>query len=341
MMEPNIHRIILKCKEIDFLAYETYIKISKYCKKKEVSKFFKKMSFEEKSHILFWEKLETLSNQGFIPQVFSNPEIIFKELNELLLKSKKLQHLIVEDIQVQTAFLIAFKLEFYFLHPAIEVLFHYIKTFDSEVNPGDTYENHIREFIIALKKYGNSSPELELVGETLGKLWAENRKLASTMMIDDLTKIFNRRGFYDAIIPLCHLSFRSKMEVAFFMIDIDDFKKINDKFGHKKGDEIITTIASLLKVSIRKSDVVGRMGGEEFVVFATNIHENNIAAMATNILETIVKHTKNIVPTTVSIGISTGMFSKDIEKDIEDLIKKADENMYKAKEMGKNRFFIS
>ncbi len=157
-------------------------------------------------------------------------------------------------------------MEFYLLHPAFERLFHFMKVLEGNelISPEDEYDNHINELIEAMKVYNSASIELELLGETLSRLWAENKNLAIRSTYDDLTGIFNRRGFFDAINPLLHFAHRNKNRVGIIIFDIDHFKKVNDAHGHLKGDEVLKHIADVVKKNTRSSDIFARYGGEEF-----------------------------------------------------------------------------
>jgi diguanylate cyclase (GGDEF)-like protein len=128
--------------------------------------------------------------------------------------------------------------------------------------------------------YGKASPVIELLGETLKSLWRKNRYLARQISQDELTGIFNRRGFFNAAKPLLYLSQRTQKEVGVMMLDIDDFKKLNDTHGHQAGDEILKITARSMRNSVRASDIVGRFGGEEFIIFFSSINKRSVFQIA-------------------------------------------------------------
>lgn len=164
----------------------------------------------------------------------------------------------------------------------------------------------------------------------------ERVQIETFYMYDYLTKVFTRENFLKKCNQLINLNKQSSNN-AFFMIDIDDFKKINDTYGHQTGDFVLAKIAQTLKVSLRNIDVIGRYGGEEFTVFLPEISSENAYLVAervrTNIENLSFPFSDNI-KVTISIGISLypqdGLF-------IEELLNKADVAMYKAKNKGKNR----
>ena len=130
-----------------------------------------------------------------------------------------------------------------------------------------------------------------------------------------------------------------KQRLALFFIDIDNFKLINDTYGHSIGDRIINLVAKRLQKNIRKNDTISRIGGDEFIIVMENLNDkNHIKKIAQNILDDFrepVKMEQYLFDITISIGIS--IFPENGLND-EDLIKHADTAMYSAKNLGKNQF---
>ena len=127
---------------------------------------------------------------------------------------------------------------------------------------------------------------------------------------------------------------RYKIPFSVLLIDVDFFKKINDTYGHDKGDFVIKRISNLLKQNIRDSDICARWGGEEFLILVPNNNLDGALILANNLKELIEKNNfeikKNV---TISIGVSTFDENSSLEK----LLKSADIALYKAKENGRNR----
>lgn len=144
------------------------------------------------------------------------------------------------------------------LLPTFELLFHSLKPLAGDTDLSDTYDRYIKLFISMFVRYGGITPELELLGETLQSLWQRNKALVEMAMIDSLTGLLNRRGFLIVAQELFYLAQRKKENMALFMIDIDHFKRINDRYGHPKGDIVLKGVAKFLKTTVRKSDVLCR-----------------------------------------------------------------------------------
>jgi diguanylate cyclase (GGDEF)-like protein len=165
-----------------------------------------------------------------------------------------------------------------------------------------------------------------------------NQQLELLSNKDVLTDLFNRRYFENALHDEFERSRRYNRTFALIMFDIDNFKKINDQYGHPCGDQVIKAIADYLINTSRSSDVLSRIGGEEFTLILPAQSEANIMSIIERIRIDIsnikVKYDEHTVQFTCSFGIA--IFDQNV-KDIHTFIKMADQAMYKAKKMGRNR----
>ena len=121
------------------------------------------------------------------------------------------------------------------------------------------------------------------------------------------------------------------------MLDVDDFKAINDEYGHESGDTVLKSLAQALGSGLRTSDLVGRHGGEEFIVLLPRTGADTIAAIAEKIRQQIEELKPSGLHVTVSIGVSHGVVGSDVTEGLMALIRQADANLYAAKRQGKNR----
>jgi len=156
---------------------------------------------------------------------------------------------------------------------------------------------------------------------------------------DSLTKLPNRISFEENLAHSLKMAKRTKTKLGILFIDLDRFKVINDTLGHHVGDELLKKIAVIMKNLLRDADMLSRIGGDEFVVTLENITStDDLARIAMKILCEISKPITalgHILNTSASIGIA--VFPDDA-KDVVTLVKYADSAMYKAKDLGKNRF---
>ncbi|MBF0517271.1 MAG: diguanylate cyclase [Nitrospirae bacterium] len=164
-------------------------------------------------------------------------------------------------------------------------------------------------------------------------------KLKELVHYDFLTGLPNRSLFFDRFDQALRQAKRKRTIVALLMIDIDEFKCINDKMGHDAGDVVLKEIAARIQKNIRGTDTAARLGGDEFVVLLTNLTDvADAETVALNIIVSIGKPFRFDVPY-CAIGASIGItFYPEDGYDTHALMKKADAAMYHAKEKGKNNY---
>ena len=152
--------------------------------------------------------------------------------------------------------------------------------------------------------------------------------------IDDLTGLFNRRAFYEYGEVLANNSQRSKDELAMILMDIDNFKSINDRFGHAAGDIALKQIGRLLLQRLRKSDIYARIGGEEFGMLLPQTPLGKAAQLAEELRKAIedmpIQFENETFTVTASFGVTSGVC------DIDSLVRQADMTMYQSKDAGRN-----
>jgi diguanylate cyclase (GGDEF)-like protein/PAS domain S-box-containing protein len=159
---------------------------------------------------------------------------------------------------------------------------------------------------------------------------------------DTLTGLPNRRLFIDRLEASIALAKRNKQKVALMMLDLDNFKEINDSYGHLAGDFLLKAVADRLSLTLRKSDTIGRMGGDEFMIIISfeTLHHESVSAIADKIMKAFddpIQCERRYIKVTPSIGIAIYPDHGD-NSDI--LNKRADSAMYSAKKLGRNGYFI-
>lgn len=172
------------------------------------------------------------------------------------------------------------------------------------------------------------------------ELERKNSMLKKLSRIDELSGLFNRRYFYDIIEKHASLYFRSgKEEYVFSLIslDVDNFKKINDTFGHPAGDKVIQHLAQIMTQSSRSSDIAFRIGGDEYVMLLPDTSEQEALAHAERIRSEIENSPIQLNGTSVFPTVSLGISCISNHKDVEEMIHAADERMYMSKHLGRNR----
>jgi len=169
-----------------------------------------------------------------------------------------------------------------------------------------------------------------------------NKKLAHMATHDPLTKIDNRRLFYVNVAHAIKRAKRNKELMGLLFIDLDGFKEVNDSFGHNIGDELLLVVVERLRSALRASDIIARIGGDEFTVILEQIHEKaNIGRIAHETCMKIAEPIK-INEFTMGVSASIGISIYPVDgTDTESLVKAADDAMYHVKTHGRNNFHFS
>jgi diguanylate cyclase (GGDEF)-like protein len=203
--------------------------------------------------------------------------------------------------------------------------------------------------LLEIHQRGGTPPErtvlsnFELLGQGITRLFENNRHLEKMVSIDRLTKVYNR-NHYESQLPLeIERANRNKMSFAFLIMDIDDFKGVNDVYGHDVGDRVLRMVAQTTRKHLRKIDLLFRYGGEEFIVLLPGATEESARRTAERIREVVAKaehvaHGGSRVRVAVSIG---GCIYPDWAQNETQLFRMADRALYRAKEGGKNRVEFS
>jgi diguanylate cyclase (GGDEF)-like protein len=176
------------------------------------------------------------------------------------------------------------------------------------------------------------------VGVVMGFIFSARQKLIEKSRTDALTGIYNRAGGTHAITSI--LKNNLYKGGAFIIMDLDNFKSVNDVLGHQMGDEVLVTTAAILKNSIRETDIVARLGGDEFMLYLP--FESSSDFLEKKLEEIRIKMNREIKDAegsvTVSSSIGVSFYNKG--KSFDSLYKEADEALYQSKENGKNQITI-
>jgi diguanylate cyclase (GGDEF)-like protein len=294
------------------------------------------IKIDDKEYLLFTNKMKNTSWR--IISLIDKDKVL-KEVHELELYYKKLGLLIIVTIIL---FYVGF---FFFLQYKARKFVKLInvpllKIIDITKNLGTNKNIKSLEScgIFEIDKVNNNFNTLvneldyrtnKLIEEETKRVYQE--KLANT---DPLTGSFNRRYLNEFSIEYLRIIKRENKNLSLLMVDIDDFKNINDTFGHETGDKVIKQLVSIIKDVVRENDLIVRFGGDEFLILLPNTNLINARLVGQKIADHIDKYNKDKeFNFTISMGVS--MFNKQ-DNSIEDMISRADNALYEAKKIGKN-----
>ncbi|MCC2111834.1 MAG: GGDEF domain-containing protein [Hyphomicrobiales bacterium] len=153
---------------------------------------------------------------------------------------------------------------------------------------------------------------------------------------DPLTGLANRRAFFKAAERQLLLARRHQHGVAFVLVDIDRFKRINDQYGHAAGDKVIVGVAEAIRSEVRETDIVARVGGEEFAAFLFDADAKDAMRIAESIRRRIVRLDFGELGITDKVTASFGVALNPFAKTVDELMAAADAKLYEAKHDGRN-----
>ena len=202
--------------------------------------------------------------------------------------------------------------------------------------------------IILEKKIEDRTKNLTESNNKLSALVEERELLLKELKLltitDPMTTLYNRRYFAEISKSIVALSKRKKENLSIIMIDIDKFKNVNDTYGHQFGDDVIISLSRILIESQRKSDIICRYGGEEFIILLPYTALDATAVVAEKI-RILVESSRMTLPSNerFKFTISLGVAQVDIEKEtnINDALKRADDGLYQAKNSGRNNVVVN
>jgi len=175
----------------------------------------------------------------------------------------------------------------------------------------------------------------------MGKERAEQSHRAAAL-VDPLTGLANRRGFFAESERISERQAANPQLAAVLLVDLDHFKSINDRFGHAVGDRVLQVFAESATQTVRPSDFVGRLGGEEFAAVLHNVGRERALVIAERMRASFAEASRTIdgcaVGATASVGLA---FSDDPDFDLSELLVQADKALYEAKERGRNRVEVA
>ncbi len=186
-----------------------------------------------------------------------------------------------------------------------------------------------------LKTMGIFASQVAIVLEK-ARLFADVQRLAA---VDDLTGLYNRRRFFDLAYREFYRARRYGRPLSILMVDIDHFKKVNDRYGHPAGDQVLQNLAAAMRRTLRNIDIIGRYGGEEFIILLAETDVETAQQVAERIRAQIADVTTALeTGEEIRVTVSVGVAGDDVEEmNLVEMVELSDQALYAAKNAGRNR----
>jgi len=333
-----VREILEMCVELDRIARDTYALMAATCTSDEdLNSVFTNMSTEEGHHVQWWSDLIVAWESGLVPDIVDEHDLL-ERLREI---KSEVHDSIPSDVSVLSVdqmLDVAARMEFFMLDPVFGELTELMRP-GGRVDAREAYSRHVLRIVDAIERRHTEKGLASFLARVLQRSYRDQQRLAALAMLDQLTSLYNRRGFLGHLNQWLSWSARYGRPVALVLIDVDHFKTINDTLGHPAGDEALVAVAAAINEAVRRSDIVGRFGGDEFVVLAPETDSEELILLMERI--NIAVGQRPLVaggePVILSVSVGGSWVSGGIEVSAEAITAMADSSLYEAKASGRNR----
>lgn len=194
--------------------------------------------------------------------------------------------------------------------------------------------HHIDELAVARKQVADAE-------RAIAGLKSEIEELSGLLREDPLTTALNRRGFDEVFARESARADRRQQPMCLVLLDLDDFKQLNDTHGHQAGDAALITLTRMARATLRPSDSIARIGGEEFVLLLPDTEPSSAISATTRLAARLSENDLNHAGRSIHVSFSAGISPRNRGEQLDSVLKRADEALYCAKNAGKNRVEIA
>lgn len=334
---PKMREILQMCIRMDETAEDAYRELSTACPDTSLAETFELLAHEQADRVAWWKELLDAYEQGLVPDIVDEGHLRshLRELDdEITLALPDSAASLSPDDMLDAAA----HLEFYLLDPAFGELLSMTDPGESAMRMAD-HAKHIDRLVVAIEARHSRYQLAQFLARVLRRSLRDQQRLAELATHDQLTGLLNRRGLYATLRQWSAWASRYGRPVGVALVDLDEFKRVNDTLGHPVGDRLLTTVASVLSAVSRESDVIGRYGGDEFLILAPEGDRDSLNHLLERIVSAIRDAELGVEGTQVKLTASTGgaWTSGSGPISAEQLLAAADRSLYAAKLAGRNR----
>lgn len=329
--------ILERCVELDRAAYEAYRGIARECEDSELADVFGKLATEKLHHVDWWTDLLAAWESGLVPDI-ADRHALAAELNQVAGYIDEVLPDRFDSLDADQMLDLAAKIEFYMLSPVFGELADVMGP-GSHLDRRRSDTQHINRLAEAINRYHSVADRAAFLAHMLIRCHRDQQRFVALSVNDQLTGLHNRRGVLGHLKQWLAWSARYIRPVSVVLVDVDRFKEINDTVGNSVGDEVLRRVADALRSAARNSDIVGRFGGDEFLVLAPETGGPELIQLMGRLVERVRETSMSIdgqnPHVTVSVGGAWVGGGASVES--ETIIAAADRSLYDAKEAGRDQ----
>jgi len=336
-------RELLKlCVRVDELANAAYLDMAARCTDADVATVLGRLAIEEAAHVGWWRDLLKAYDAGLLPDMWTDSDEALTRMRDVVAEIEQTALGGTGPIDAEAALTAAVRLEFYALDPIFAEMLDLTEPGSSHARR-DAYSRHVERLIDALDRHFPDGSLTQFLAHVLRRTQRENRLLTTYATRDVLTGLANRRALMTQLVQWTAWGGRYGHPVALLLVDIDQFKQVNDTYGHLTGDEVLRAFGTAIMSAVRSADFAARYGGDEFAIIAPELDADGALGLADRVLDAVrdmhvIGPDGVIVKTTISIGVGILQETAELKpRPVDRLIVAADQSLYAAKRAGRDR----
>lgn len=330
------------CVRIDELAHAAYRDMAARCEDPAVALVLNGLADDEAAHVGWWRELLAAWEAGLLPDVFSGSGDVLDTLRGIVAELEAPDTAATRPISGREALTRSVRIEFFALDPVFGDMLDLAEPAVSHARH-EAYNAHVGRLVGALEQVLPPEDPGRFLAHVLRRVQRENRILSRFATRDTLTGLANRRALTGHLNQWTAWASRYGRPVALLLLDVDHFKRVNDRYGHLAGDELLTGVAGSMLVTVRSSDLVARFGGDEFAVIAPELDVEQAVALAGRLLAAVREAgaaSSGTAPARVTASVGVAVLcdaAGSPARPIDHLLSAADSSLYEAKRAGRDR----
>lgn len=331
----RVRDVLELCIELDTFASATYSKMAEATDNPELAVTFRQLAKEERQHVDWWRDLLAAWEEGLVPDIADGHGLTLR-LTGVRDEVHALPSDAIDSFNADEMLDLAVRMEFFMLDHTFSELADYMEP-GGHVEHREAYFRHVSRLIEAVEQHYTQRRLAGFLAKVLLRAYRDQRQLAALTVRDQLTGLYNRRGLLSHLSQWLAWSERYGRPLAVVLIDVDHFKEVNDTAGHAAGDEALRLVADALRRGVRTSDVLGRFGGDEFLVLAPETDRSELQGLMERLVASVrdsSSESDGRPALTVSAGGSWTDGGTRVEAEM--MIAAADASMYEAKAEGRD-----